>query len=167
MRLYGFPPSREWRGAFCKNDGNPWLRGEWSFFAIPAKAGIHWASQWSTLGFFSWINRIFHAWVPFFRRIYVERSVGFVSHNVDLGCFMTGASLWIPAFAGMTGSVLREWRGAFCENDGNPWLRGEWSFFVIPAKAGIHWVSQWSTLGSFLESTESFMPGSIFQAHPP
>ena len=64
VRLYGFPPSREWRGVFCENDGdyfarmtgsifcengeNPWLRGEWSFFVIPAKAGIHWASQWST-----------------------------------------------------------------------------------------------------------------------
>ena len=59
----------------------------------------------------------------------------------------------------------REWRGVFCENDGNPWLRGDWSFFVIPAKAGIHWASQWSTLDSFLESTESSIPGSIFQAH--
>ena len=23
VRLYGFPPSREWRGAFCENEGNP------------------------------------------------------------------------------------------------------------------------------------------------
>ncbi len=43
-------------------------------------------------------------------RLYVERSVGFVGHDIDRGCFMTGAPLWIPAFAGMTGSVLREWR---------------------------------------------------------
>ena len=38
----------------------------------------------------------------FFRRFYVERSVGFVGHDVDLRCFMTGVLLWIPAFAGMT-----------------------------------------------------------------
>ena len=38
----------------------------------------------------------------FFRRFYVERSVGFVGYDVDRGCFMTGAPLWIPAFAGMT-----------------------------------------------------------------
>ena len=25
---------------------------------------------------------------------------------------------WIPAFAGMTESVLREWQGVFCGNDG-------------------------------------------------
>ena len=35
-------------------------------------------------------------------RFYVERSVGFVGYDVDRGCFMTGAPLWIPAFAGMT-----------------------------------------------------------------
>ena len=33
--------------------------------------------------------------------LYVERSVGFVGQNVDRGCFMTGAPLWIPAFAGI------------------------------------------------------------------
>ena len=37
----GFPPSREWRGAFCGNNGNPWLSGDWYFFVISAKAGIH------------------------------------------------------------------------------------------------------------------------------
>ena len=38
----------------------------------------------------------------FFRRFYVERSVGFAGYDVDRGCFMIGAPLWIPAFAGMT-----------------------------------------------------------------
>ena len=53
----GFPPSREWRGVFCGNNGNPWLRGDWSFFVIPTKAGIHkgapvmehpWSTSWPT-----------------------------------------------------------------------------------------------------------------------
>ena len=32
----------------------------------------------------------------------VGRSVGFVGHDADRGCFMTGAPLWIFAYAGMT-----------------------------------------------------------------
>ena len=88
----------------------------------------------------------------------LKRSFGFVAHDVDRGCFMTGAPLWIPAFAGMTGSVLREWREPM-----TTWVIDLSLSFPRRRKSiGHHSDPRW---GSFLESTEPSMPGSIFQAH--
>ena len=58
--------------------------------------------------------------VPFFRRFYVERSVGFVSHDVDRGCFMIGAPLWIPALRG--NDTVLSWRTSTATMDSR--LRG-------------------------------------------
>ena len=86
---------------------------------------------------------------------YVECSVGFVGHDVDRECFMTGAPLWIPAFAGMT------------KKDQSPRSHG---FPLFSQNAPRHSREGGNPLGItvihmgvlFLESTESSMPGSIF-----
>ena len=90
-----------------------------------------------------------------FKLGYVERSVGFVGHNSDRRCFMAGAPLWIPAFAGMT------------KKDQLPRSHG---FPLFSQNAPRHSreggnpldITVIHTGGLYLESTEPSMPGSIF-----
>ena len=74
----------------------------------------------------------------FFRRFYVERSVGFVGYDVDRGCFMTGAPLWIPAFAGMTKKDQSPRSHRFLSFPQNALRQSLKTLSVISAKAGIH-----------------------------